>query len=116
MGIFRRQAFWAVQRRHVWLAPLIRPRGDYLNSQKRLIMLVLFLLNVTVVAALLSSDEQALPFLSSTASFAIFCVLLSFPIPFVWAQLFFRAPPPSMRVKLLKRERHDIHYSFLCLY
>eukprot|EP00466_Bigelowiella_natans_P021131 jgi/Bigna1/91037/estExt_fgenesh1_pg.C_860054 len=96
---FGSASVWGMKRRHTWFSIVLRPSGDHMNSQKRLATLLVLLLNSAVVCALLVDTEQRLPFLSSAISLALMACLLAFPVPFVFALLFDRKTPKSMRVR-----------------
>ena len=91
---------WAVRRRHPWISLAYRPEGDYMTTQKRLMILLVLLLNMMVVCTLLIGNDQALPFLQSIAANALVACLFSFPVPYVFAKLFTRKTPPEFRMKL----------------
>ena len=91
---------WAVRRRHPWLSLVYRPEGDYMTTQKRLMILLVLLLNMMVVCTLLIGNDQALPFLQTIAANALVACLFSFPVPYVFAKLFTRKTPPEFRMKL----------------
>jgi hypothetical protein len=97
---FRKFFLHSLKRRHVWISPIFRPRGDYMISQKRVLMLFVFLLNITTVAALFAGTEQSIPFLNSEVGLACVIVACSFPIPFAFQWIFTRSPPPTFIVAL----------------
>jgi hypothetical protein len=81
---------WGVKRRHPWFSLCLRPDGDYMTSTKRLTILLVLLLNMTLVCSLLVGQEQKLPFVSGDFANALVAVLFSFPVPFIFSKLFFR--------------------------
>eukprot|EP00466_Bigelowiella_natans_P020494 jgi/Bigna1/134236/aug1.24_g8944 len=88
----------AMRTRHPWLSIALRHPGDYMNSQKRLLVLLVLVMNGAVVCALLEGTSQKLFFLTGTAALAIVACLISFPVPYVVSAMFYRATPKEFRV------------------
>eukprot|EP00466_Bigelowiella_natans_P010590 jgi/Bigna1/73618/fgenesh1_pg.25_\ len=91
---------WSLRRRHTWISMCFRPRGDYLNSQKRVVMLSVLIFNSATVCALFIGTDQKLLFLPDWVSIALVTAVMSFPVPYVFGHIFFRAPPKCLRVQL----------------
>ena len=96
---FGEAAKWGLRRRHTWLSACFRPRGDFMTSQKRVLVLLVLLLNSATVCALLVDTDQRLPFLSPGVSAAVVACALAFPVPFLFGYIFDRRTPQSFRVK-----------------
>ena len=90
---------WALRRRHPWGSLYFRPDGDYMISQKRLMLLLALLLNVTGVCALLIGNDQALPFVTGAFANALVACTLSFPVPYLFGKLFARPTPVRFRIQ-----------------
>ena len=90
---------WALRRRHPWLSVFLRHSGDYLTSRKRLMILLVLLLNMACVCALLMGNEQAIPFVRGGVAYALVACAFAFPLPYVFAKFFTRATPVEFRVK-----------------
>jgi len=93
---------WAMRKRHPWLAVTLRHPGDYLNSQKRLAVLLLLILNSAVVCALLAGTTQELWLVQGTVALGLVACVLTTPVPSVVAFLFTRPPPSRFRVTVEK--------------
>ena len=83
---------------------LARPRGDFMTSQKRVLVLLVLLLNSATVCALLVDTDQRLPFLSPGVSAAVVACALAFPVPFSLAT-FSTAERPRVFASSLSQRR-----------
>ena len=92
-------ARWALRRRHPWASLFFRPSGDYLTSRKRLMILLVLLLNMACVCTLLVGNDQALPFVQGPVANALVACMLAFPLPYIFAKLFSRKMPTKLRIK-----------------
>mmetsp|Transcript_7506 Transcript_7506/g.11918 ORF Transcript_7506/g.11918 Transcript_7506/m.11918 type:complete len:416 (+) Transcript_7506:859-2106(+) len=99
---FRTAGIWALRRRHPWLAVFVRPHGDFLNSQKRLAILMVLVFNAAVVSALLSGTNQEIGIIGGRGALALVAVILTFPVPFIISKLFYRPMPSRFRIKFEK--------------
>ena len=99
-GRFRQSLSYSIRRRHPWISPFHKPPADYINSRKRLLILLTLILNSVAICALLAGTDQRLPLLSSNISAALVGMLLSFPIPFVVSAAFERSTPVDLQVRV----------------
>jgi len=88
-----------MRRRHPWIAVFCRHPGDYMNSQKRVIVLSTLLFNTATVCLLLIGTEQQIFYLSGMVAASLMSVMLAFPVPFALAHLFARQLPPEFRTE-----------------
>ena len=95
LGIAR----WALRRRHPWTSIFYRPNGDYLTSQKRLMILLVLLLNMACVCALLIGNTQQLPLLRGVVANALVSCAFAFPVPHLLSKLFARRTPARFRIR-----------------
>mmetsp|Transcript_44328 Transcript_44328/g.73942 ORF Transcript_44328/g.73942 Transcript_44328/m.73942 type:complete len:2640 (-) Transcript_44328:145-8064(-) len=93
-----RTSSMAMRTRHPWLALLLRHPGDYMNSQKRLLVLLVLLLNSAVVCALLEGTSQNIFFLTGNVAQAIVACFIAFPIPYIVSTLFSRSTPKEFKI------------------
>lgn len=100
---FRESLAIAMRRRHPWFSILAHPVGDYMNKRKRLIILLVLIINSGVTCLLLLGQKQQLPFISGNASTAFFAMLIGFPIPFTVALLFERSTPREYRLRVARQ-------------
>jgi len=90
---------WMLRRRHPWISVIFRPPGDYMNSQKRVIVLATLIFNTATVCLLLIGTEQQIFYLSGMVAASLISVMLAFPVPFALAHLFARPLPPEFRTE-----------------
>eukprot|EP00466_Bigelowiella_natans_P006303 jgi/Bigna1/79080/fgenesh1_pg.59_\ len=91
-------SIWSLRRRHPWLIAC-RPKGDFLDSTKRVLVLLIAIINLATITFLLLGTEQKLPGLEGEASAAIVACIVGYPIPFVFSQFFGRKSPKEFSVK-----------------
>eukprot|EP00466_Bigelowiella_natans_P003403 jgi/Bigna1/133872/aug1.23_g8580 len=90
---------WVLRRKHPWFAVLARPNGDYMNAQKRLLLLTVIILNSAAVCGLLLGTSQSVSILPGPAAVGLVTCLLAFPVPFCLIWLFSRPVPNKYLVK-----------------
>jgi len=92
-------AKWVLRRKHPWFAVFARPDGDYMNAQKRLLLLTVIILNSAAVCALLLGTSQSISILTGPAAVGLVTCLMAFPVPFCLIWLFSRPVPNEYMVK-----------------
>jgi len=114
MKRFAESSKWALRRKHTWFSIVFHPPGDFMSSGKRLILLLVLLLNSSVVCALFVGTEQRIPFLNPSLASSLVGFVFSYPVPFVMGMLFYNPMPPSFIVKI-DRGSGDTFMSYLLL-
>eukprot|EP00466_Bigelowiella_natans_P011271 jgi/Bigna1/132650/aug1.18_g7358 len=89
---------WTLRRKHPWISVLKRHNGDYMNSRKRLLVLVALILNAAVVCSLLAGTNQELLWLRGPVASGLFACILAFPVPFALAYIFARPVPGRFQI------------------
>eukprot|EP00466_Bigelowiella_natans_P016546 jgi/Bigna1/72337/fgenesh1_pg.19_\ len=98
VGNFLKASRWMMRRRHPWISVIWRHSGDYMNSQKRLTMLLALVLNAAVVCSLIRGTQQQLGFISGPTATAFVACVLAFPVPFSLFWTFARRAPREFQV------------------
>mmetsp|Transcript_4049 Transcript_4049/g.7738 ORF Transcript_4049/g.7738 Transcript_4049/m.7738 type:complete len:423 (+) Transcript_4049:86-1354(+) len=99
---------WRMARSHPWLSVALHPQGDFLDTRKRLVILVTLAFNSAAVCSLLAGTEQNLPGLGSDFSLLVVAFVLSYPTPYVLGTLFGRDMPKMHQKKWKGEKRRDL--------
>lgn len=94
---------WGMRRNHPWFM-CSRPKGDYMTTRKRLLLLLVLLVNMATVAFLLAGTDQKLPGLSDSVAAGLVACILSFPVPYVFGVLYSRNTPPTFQIQHMQNE------------
>eukprot|EP00466_Bigelowiella_natans_P011022 jgi/Bigna1/81545/fgenesh1_pg.81_\ len=98
---------WRMTRSHPWLSIGLHPQGDFLDTRKRLVILMTLLFNSAAVCSLLAGTEQSLPGLNGDFSLVVVAFIISYPVPYVIGSLFGRDMPGKYRLKMTGEKRKD---------
>ena len=113
MPAFKESLSHSMNRRHPWFSILLHPPGDYIDSRKRVMILLVNVLNAAAVVLLLLGQKQSLPFINGVGSAAFVAMLIGFPVPFLTMYLFERPTHKDFRLHI---ERNVMFTTFVsCL-